>query len=101
MRSAPQHEPATSNHRPQPEHRNPKKRGRPKAPSLRMEPDGSAFLTRLRREDGHELFDLGALAFRALDRVFPMLRNALNNGEFLLAGLALVFVRRHGVLLLD
>lgn len=62
---------------------------------------GSALFARLSREDGHELLDLGAFAFRALDRVFPVFRNALNDGEFFLARLALVFVRGHGVLLLE
>ncbi len=60
---------------------------------------GSAFLARLGRKNRHELLHMGASALRAVDGIFPVLRNALNDGKFLLARLALVFVRGHGILL--
>lgn len=66
---------------------------------LGFESGDSAFFARLGRKNRHELLYLGASAFRAVYGIFPVLRNALYDGKFLLARLALVLVRGHGILL--
>ncbi|MBZ4658872.1 MAG: hypothetical protein JG766_795 [Desulfacinum sp.] len=59
----------------------------------------SAFLACLGDEKGDELFDLFVPALRTVDRCLSVFGKALDDGEFVAAGLALVFVGRHGTLL--